>query len=222
MRASRRETQRYRGGVRVHRIAALVLPLALAGCSSSSKAPTINAGGTSTTTGVSSTGLTTSSLPAPVLVTPPVSAPESAERAYLRGVRAAASATPVGGSRVVFEFDPVVPGYVIDYIDRPVTEDASGREIAVEGNAVLQVRMVNAMGARFEGEKVIPTYTGPKRVIATGTGGVVTEVVDAGDFEGQVTWAVGLRQKVAGIAVTTLTGPSRLVIDVPAPAASTK
>jgi hypothetical protein len=133
-------------------------------------------------------------------------------------VRAAASADQPGASRVVFEFDSVVPGYTIDFIRRPVTEDGSGDEVAVEGAALLEVRFENAAGARLEGEKVIRTYTGPDRVEASGSG-VVTEVVDAGDFEGLVTWVVGLRQPVPAVSITTLSGPSRLVIDVPVPSA---
>lgn len=195
---------------------ALVLTLASAGCKSGDN-PTVEAGGTTT---VPSTGGSTAPSTAPPTTaapaTPPVSAPEPPERAYLTGVRAAASAG--GGSRVVFEFDPVVPGYVIDYVQRPVTEDGSGQEVRVAGAAVLQVRMTNASAARVDGEKVVRTYTGPKRVAATGAGGVVIEAVDVGDFEGQVTWAVGLSQKAPAITVSTLSAPSRLVIDVPAPA----
>lgn len=196
-------------------VAFVLVVLALAGCRTTDD-PTVEVGGDTTgPTGASTASVTTPpSTAAPA--TPPVSAPAPAERAYLTAVRVAA--TEGGASRVVFEFEPGVPGYVIDYIGRPVTEDGSGDEVAVEGAAVLQVRMENASGARIEGEKVVPTYTGPKRVPATGTAGVVTEAVDAGDFEGQVTWAVGLRQKAPAINVTTLSGPSRLVIDVPAPA----
>ena len=205
----------YRSAVRLRRTASFVLvALALAGCRTTDD-PTVEAGGDTTapTTGATTAPVTTPpSTAAPV--TPPVSAPAPAERAYLTAVRVAA--TDGGGSRVVFEFAPGVPGYVIDYIQRPVTEDGSGDEVTVEGAAVLQVRMENASGARLEGEKVVRTYTGPDRVPATGTGGVVTEAVDTGDFEGQITWAVGLRQKAPAITVTALSGPSRLVIDVPA------
>lgn len=198
----------------MHRVAAAVLAAALTGCRSSDS-PTVATRDTTSTTAAA----TTTAPPAPpsttAPATPPVSAPAPAERAYLTGVRVAA--TDGGGSRVVFQFDPVVPGYVVDYIDRPVTEDGSGALVTVGGAAVLQVRMTNAAGARVTGSTVVPTYTGPKRVAGTGTGGVAIEAVDTGDFEGQVRWAVGLRQKVPTITVTTLSGPSRLVIDLPAP-----
>ena len=188
--------------------ALFALLLALAGCTESQD-PTIEAGGDTSEPATSNPSFTG----APVA--PPISAPAVAPRAYLTAVRA--SATEGGGSRVVFEFDPVVPGYTIDFVDRPVTEDGSGDEIEVEGEAVLSVRMENAAGARIEGERVIPTYTGPDRVPASGDPAVVTEVVDTGDFEGVVTWAVGLREKVPAISVSTFAEPHRLVIDVPAP-----
>ena len=205
----------YRSAVRLRRTAAFVLlAVALGGCRTTDN-PTVEAGDTTAPTTGSTVPVTTPpSTAAPV--TPPISVPALAERAYLTAVRVAA--TDSGGSRVVFEFDPVVPGYLVDYIVRPVTEDGSGEEVTVEGDALLQVRMENASGARIEGEKVIRTYTGPDRVPATGTGGVVTEAVDTGDFEGVVNWTVGLRKKAPAITVTTLSGPSRLVIDVPAPA----
>ncbi|HET7488194.1 MAG TPA: hypothetical protein VFJ85_09715 [Acidimicrobiales bacterium] len=131
---------------------------------------------------------------------------------------AAATGDGSGGSRVVFEFDPVVPGYVLEYIQPPVKEDASGKEIPVKGSALLQVRMNNAAGARIAGDKAVPTYTGPKVVAPLGTGGIVTELVDAGDFEGQLTWVIGLTRTPSGVRVSTVSGPSRLVIDVPGPA----
>lgn len=208
----------YVAGVRLHRSVALVTALLLAGCNVGEDDPTVDAGGattepsTSATTGTSSPPSTAAPLPPPI--TAP--APAGAQRGYLTAVRVAASDNG-GGSRVVFEFDPNVPAYRIEYIERPVTEDGSGDEVTVEGEAVLQVRLEDAGGARIDGETVILTYEGPDRVRSTGTGGVVTEAVDTGDFEGVVTWAVGLRKKVPAIAVTTLTGPPRLVIDVPAP-----
>lgn len=207
---------RYVASVRLHRTAAVLAALVLSACNGGDD-PTVTAGGDTTAASTSTT--TTSTPPSTAApVAPPVSAPATpgAQRAYLTDVRVAAAGTD-GGSRVVFEFEPNLPAYRIDYIDRPVTEDGSGDEVTVAGEAVLQVRLEDASGARIEGENVVLTYKGPKRVPATGTGGVVAEAVDTGDFEGIVTWAVGVRKKVPAITVTTLTGPPRLVIDVPAP-----
>ena len=186
---------------------AVAVVLVVAGCQSGQD-PTIEAGDIPGAT--SSGGFTPPAAP-------PISAPAGEERAYLVGVKAEAVAG--GGTRVVFEFDPVVPGYTIDYVQRPVTEDGSGDEVTVEGEAVLQVRLVNASGARVDGEKVTRTYTGPDRVGASGSPSAVVEVVDAGDFEGAVTWVLGLRQRAETLSVSRLSGPSRLVIDVPGPPA---
>lgn len=218
---------RYRGRVRrpaavlPARFLPVLLALLLAACNSSQD-PTVQAGGdaSATTAAPATTAPGTSAPPVGAApVAPPISTPAVDPRAHLTAVRAAASPDQAGGSRVVFEFDSVVPGYRIDYVQRPVTEDGSGDEVAVTGAALLEVRFENAAGARLEGEKVILTYTGPDRVKA-GDGGAVIEVVDAGDFEGLVTWVVGLRQRVPALSVSTLTGPSRLVIDVPAPPAT--
>ena len=186
---------------------ALAIAFALAGCQSGQD-PTIEAGG-----GPEATSAGSFTPPAE----PPITAPAGEDRAYLVGVKADAVAG--GGTRVVFEFDPVVPGYTIDYVERPVTEDGSGDEVTVEGAAVLQVRMENAAGARIEGEKVTKTYDGPDRVIPAGTPSAVAELVDAGDFEGAVTWVLGLRHRAETLSVSKLSGPSRLVIDVPGPPA---
>lgn len=199
----------------MRRAAVAVLFLLLSACAAGQD-PTVDAGG-GTSAAPSATVPTSPAPPATASpVAPPISTPAVEPRAYLAAVRAAAADRP-GASRVVFEFDTVVPGYTIDYVPRPVTEDGSGSEVTVQGEAVLQVRFENAAGARIEGEKVIRTYTGPDRVPSTGAEGVVTEVVDAGDFEGAVTWVVGLRRRAPALSVSTLTGPPRLVIDVPAP-----
>ncbi len=214
---------RYVASVRLHRTAALVVAIVAAlvlGACNDGDDPTVTAGGDTTAASTSTSATTSTSTPPSTAapVTPPVTAPAppGAQRAYLTNVRVAAAGTG-GGSRVVFEFEPNLPAYRIDYIARPVTEDGSGDEVTVAGEAVLQVRLEGASGARIEGDKVVLTYKGAKRVPATGTGGVVTEAVDTGDFEGVVTWAVGVRTYAPRITVTTLTGPPRLVIDVPAP-----
>ncbi|HEX2040865.1 MAG TPA: hypothetical protein VHF47_14160, partial [Acidimicrobiales bacterium] len=139
----------------------------------------------------------------------PASAPAGATRGYLRDVRVAAHP---GYDRVVFEFEDALPGYRVAIAEGPVHEDGSGDEVAVEGATVLEVRFDNAAGARIEGERVVEIYTGPERVRSSGTA-VVTEAVDVGDFEGTVTWAVGVRGK-APVRVSTATSPHRLVVDV--------
>lgn len=200
-----------------HRTASVLLAsavtVALSGACNRGQDPSIDASGKGTTTTTTTAATTaTSAPPAPDAAAPPVSTPAGTERAHLTAVRV--DNKEDGGSRVVFEFDPVLPGYKVDFVNRPVTMDGSGDEVKVAGEALLEVTMENAAQARFEGEKVIPTYTGPRRLKPTGDSpGVVTEVVEAGDFEGLVRWVVGLRQKDAEVSVSTLSGPSRIVLD---------
>ncbi len=58
-----------------------------------------------------------------------------------------------------------------------------------------------------------PTYAGPMR-FEPGTP-MLAELAQAGDFEGTLTWVVGVSAK-AGFRVTTLDGPPRLVVDIAA------
>lgn len=132
--------------------------------------------------------------------------------AFLTAVRAARHD---GFDRVVFEFDGGPPGSEVGYVERPITEDGSGRPVTVDGTAVLEVRMEPARSARLSGEDVVFTYTGPKRLRPPGTATVV-ELVQTGDFEAVLTWVVGTRERVP-FKVTKLSGPPRLVVDVAHP-----
>ncbi|MCZ7630687.1 MAG: hypothetical protein M5U19_17365 [Microthrixaceae bacterium] len=140
--------------------------------------------------------------------TAPVSVPAPA--IDQTGITAVRTARHEGFDRVVFEFDGALPGYEVLYAEKPVTEDGSGEEVAVEGPFVVTVRMTPAGSVRFTEDGYEETCTGPDRV--PGAGSTVTEVVQTGDFEGQATWAVGLADRV-DFAVSTLESPARLVVD---------
>jgi hypothetical protein len=118
-----------------------------------------------------------------------------------------------GFARVVFEFDGEgPPGVDARYVDPPVREDGSGDEVEVAGSAFLQVRMEPASGVELRGETPIETYDGPDR-IDPGAELAIEEVVLTGDFEANLTWVVGLPAQ-ADYRVFTLTGPTRVVVDV--------
>jgi len=164
--------------------------------------PTVSTGDdTTTSSSTSTTAFEATALPA--------SAPAGTTRGYLKDVRVAAQA---GFDRVVFEFEDALPGYEVATTQPPLTEDGSGDEVRVQGDALLQVRFENSATARIEGERVVPVYTGADRVRGGGSR-VVTEVVDVGDFEGVVTWVIGLRT-ASDVRVSTLASPHRLVVDV--------
>jgi hypothetical protein len=129
-------------------------------------------------------------------------------RALLTGVSVAAHP---GFDRIVFEFSGDGPGYLVRYIDRPVQEDPSGKAVTVAGDAVLEVHMEHASGVDLSGGMARPTYNGPHRI--AGPGPAVAEIVDAGDFEGVLRWVAGTHGKPA-FKVSTLSGPTRVVVDV--------
>lgn len=165
----------------------------------------------STTTATGST--TTTSSPASGFsgATTPTSAPAPAgatSTALLRDVRVAAQD---GFDRVVFEFTDQLPGYDVGYADGPVRQDGSGEPVDLEGDAALQVRFEPASGVDLGGATFKETYTGPDRV--RGDSKVVTEVVRIGDFEANLTWAIGADGKVP-FRVDTLSNPARIIIDL--------
>jgi hypothetical protein len=132
----------------------------------------------------------------------------SAGSGVLTGVRVGAEGSL---ERVVFEFrDDALPGAHIEYVDPPITQDASGDEIDVDGDAFLQVVFNPATGYDFDAGA--ESYTGPDRV--TGGTSVVQEVVRTGDFEGYLTWVIGLSSEVEYRAVTLDDG--RFVIELAA------
>jgi hypothetical protein len=133
--------------------------------------------------------------------------PTNAETALLTDVRAARHE---GYDRVVFVFRNVVPGYEVQYVDRPIIQDGSGDAVTVAGDATVQVRMESALDADLDQPSAPATYTGPTR-FSPGTP-EIAELVRTGGFEGVLTWAVGLTDRV-DFRVSALQDPPRLVID---------
>jgi len=206
---------------RVLRVCAVVACLSLVGvaaaCGDSDEAGDTTASTSSTSSSTSTTEDTSPSVSTPgglegAGVTP-VSVPyPEIETAQLTDVTVGSHE---GYDRVVFTFDGELPGYDIGYVDGPVTEDGSGEPIEVGGTHAISVRMSPASGALLTGETVEMTYDGPNRI--EGPGQTVVEVVRAGDFEAQLTWAIGVEGEQP-FKVSTLTGPTRIVVDVAAAA----
>jgi hypothetical protein len=110
----------------------------------------------------------------------------------------------------VLEFDGPAPGYDAAYLSGPLQNDDTGAPIPVDGSSVLKLRMAIAASVDV-GVTIRETYTGPKRFKPAGTP-VIAELVQVSDFEGNLTWAVGLRRE-APFKVQTLSSPSRVVVD---------
>jgi hypothetical protein len=137
---------------------------------------------------------------------PAVAQAESAAPApapLLTGVRAAHQP---GFDRVVFDFYGGLPSASsARYVDA-LLGDASGLPVYVAGRAILQVTFRDARGHKLDG-----TDTSPNRT-AFPLPNVLT-VVQSGDFEGVVTYGIGLAAKQS-YRVFTLSNPSRVVVDI--------
>lgn len=111
---------------------------------------------------------------------------------------------------------PVNPVPVISsaaFVDPPVLADPSGMVIPVAGNALLQVVMRNASAFDQSVDPPEFTYTGPTRIVANLPN--VIEVVERGDFEGVLSWVIGVHSGAGGATAQVLTGPTRVVVDIP-------
>jgi hypothetical protein len=111
-----------------------------------------------------------------------------------------------GFDRVVFEFQGTVPEHHVRYVDQLV-EDGSGTPVSVAGSADLEVVF---QGANAHEEDGTPSVS-PRRFSPGLT--AVKEVARIGDFEAVVSYGIGLDRR-RPLTVSTLSGPSRLVIDV--------
>jgi hypothetical protein len=111
-----------------------------------------------------------------------------------------------GFDRVVFEFRGAVPEHRVRYVDQLV-EDGSGKPVSVAGTADLEVVFQGANAHHSDGTpSVSPRRFSPKLT-------AVKEVAQIGDFEAVVSYGIGVDRR-RPITVSTLSGPSRLVIDV--------
>src|SRR5215217_3270738 len=118
----------------------------------------------------------------------------------------AQSARHPGFDRVVFEFRGAVPQHTVRYVGQLV-EDGSGNPVSAAGAADLEVVF---HGANAHAEDGTPSVS-PKRFSPGLT--AVKEVAQIGDFEAVVSYGIGLDRR-RPLTVSTLSGPSRLVIDV--------
>jgi len=116
-------------------------------------------------------------------------------------VRAAAQS---GVDRFVIQFSGPVPQYEVK--PQPTTtftQDPSGFRVTLDGSAGLQVTV---HGAQSWGSYSGSTDLRPRLTM-------LREARQVGDFEGVLTWGLGL-SRASCFRAYVLTGPSRLVIDV--------
>jgi hypothetical protein len=122
----------------------------------------------------------------------------------LREVR---SARNEGFDRVVFQFDgDQLPGYHLEYIDRPVIKCGSGDPTAIAGQGWLAVRIQPAQA--HENGQVTVADRERKPGLP-----VLEELELTCDFEAEVTWVLGVKHPNK-YRVMELHQPTRLVVDV--------
>ncbi len=155
---------------------------------------------------------------------PPAASPAPSQPAALPGFTCATQAGGAGGAavtavtavragaqtgydRFVIELNGPVPRYEVRPQDGATfTEDASGRQVVLDGSSGLLVRLW--------GTSSFGTYSGPTDLKPAGTA-TLREARQVGDFEGVVSWGLGLSH-ASCFRVLTLTGPARLVVDIQA------
>jgi hypothetical protein len=133
-----------------------------------------------------------------------VSVPREGYPRLQTGLRAAAHD---GFDRVVFEFKGGVPGYHLEYVDRPVRDCGEGSPRPIAGDAWLEVRMSPANAHTEEGKPTIA-----EREIAPGLPNV-REIERTCDFEAVVTWVIGVGSP-SRYRAFELRDPARLVVDI--------
>lgn len=126
--------------------------------------------------------------------------------ATLTGVRAA---THEGYDRVVFELavGDEMPGYHLEYIDKPVRDCAEGSAKEVAGDAWLEVRMSPEYAHTEAGHPTIPFREQSLNLP------VIRELERTCDFEAVTTWVIGVSSPNP-YRVQELTNPPRLVVDI--------
>ena len=131
--------------------------------------------------------------------------PENDSVAVLRALRVGRHD---GFERITFEFEGSrMPGYRIEYVDRPVRACGSGDVVPLPGDAWLSVRFYPAAAHTEEGSPTIG-----QRVIVVDQP-IIRELRLTCDFEAEVTWVTG-QTKPAQYTTQVLRDPLRLVLDV--------
>jgi hypothetical protein len=109
-----------------------------------------------------------------------------------------------GYDRFVLQFDAAVPSYTVKRQATPTFPfGPSGQTITLSGTAGVLVQVQSATGAN--------TFTGSTD-LTHAEYPVLKEARQTEDFEGHVSWGLGL-SKAACLRTFTLTGPDRLVVD---------
>ncbi|CAN5423268.1 hypothetical protein BH18ACI3_BH18ACI3_13540 [soil metagenome] len=110
--------------------------------------------------------------------------------------------------RVVFEFlGPELPGYHLEYIDKPVRACGSGNVVPLAGDGWLEVRFTDAIAHAPEGDATIKDRERLPNLP------IIKEMKITCDFEAEVTWVLGVSSP-NHYRVLELKNPTRLAVDI--------
>jgi hypothetical protein len=146
--------------------------------------------------------LATSAFGLPPFTTTPKTAPGSGGQAELYRIDVACHAS---FDRFVIRARSGTPRYDVRYVSR-IVGDGSGDTISLLGTRRLRVVLHNARAHTEGGGGLLPSTKTPLCPH-------LRQLKSAGDFEGVVTFGLGLRRRT-GFRVFRLTAPTRVVIDV--------
>ena len=138
----------------------------------------------------------------PPFSTAPKSAPGSGGQVRLSNLATGCHST---FDRFVVRARFGTPSYNVRYVRR-IIADGSGAVVRLKGTKRIRIIVQNARGHTQAGRPTIPNVDTPLCPN-------LRQVKTAGDFEGVVTFGLGLRRKT-GFRVFRLTNPKRLVVDV--------
>jgi hypothetical protein len=100
----------------------------------------------------------------------------------------------VDGKTVRFDFKSAPGAVEASYQPKSrIVESGSGAPVPLKGRAYVVIHFRPAATADIQGEKVVPTYTGPKRLSGSGP---VLETAKTSDFEADLAWAIGLERRL--------------------------
>jgi hypothetical protein len=146
--------------------------------------------------------LATSAFGLPPFTTAPKTAPGSGGQAELYRIDVACHTSY---DRFVIRARSGTPRYDVRYVSK-IVADGSGNTVSLQGTKRLRVTLHNARAHTQGGGVLLPN-------VKTPLCSNLRQLKLAGDFEGVVTFGLGLRRKT-GFRVFRLTGPTRIVIDV--------
>lgn len=116
--------------------------------------------------------------------------------------------------RVVFHLDGEVSdvSYQIEPVTAEEIESPEGTPIEVDGQSYYEISMAPASGVDLSGETPVETYIGPDSFIPEVPTSAISELAITEDFEGLMSWVVGVDEGVA-YAHSLDTEAGELIVD---------